>query len=167
LIRHRRALPALSNTALAARCLQKTGLCNDQGEDVMKQLTDRRAVLIAAGGAALVVTTKRAAAQSADFSGTVTFKGGAVIPKGRLEIFLEDTAIQDKAQRRTAKTQIESDGKSKTMAFSLAKPAGMAASPTLQIVARLEREDGWLLARGSAQVDLGSPAQVALSAVVY
>jgi uncharacterized lipoprotein YbaY len=134
---------------------------------MMKQLTDRRSVLIAAGGAALAVTTKRAAAQSADLSVTVSFKGGAVIPKGRLEIYLEDMAIQEKAHRRTAKTQIKSDGKSKTMAFSVAKPAHMAASPTLQIVARLKREDGWLLARGSAQADTGSPAQVALSAVVY
>jgi uncharacterized lipoprotein YbaY len=133
----------------------------------MKPLTDRRTVLIAAGAAAVAVTTRQAAAQSAEFSGTVTFKGGAVIPKGRLEIYLEDPAIQDKAQRRAAKTHIESDGKSKEMAFSLATPAGMAASPTQRIVARLEREDGWLLARGSAQVDIGSPAQVALSAVVY
>lgn len=133
----------------------------------MKRLTDRRTVLIAAGAAAVAVTTRQAAAQSADFSGTVTFKGGAVIPKGRLEIYLEDTAIQNKAQRRTAKTQIESDGKSKAMAFSLATPAGLAASPTLQIVARLEREDGWLLARGSAQANMGAPAIVALSAVVY
>jgi uncharacterized lipoprotein YbaY len=133
----------------------------------MKRLTDRRTLLIAAGAAAVAVTTGQAAAQSTDFGGTVTFKGGAVIPKGRLEIYLEDKAIQDKAQRRTAETHIESDGKSKAMAFSLATPAGLTASPTLQIVARLERADGWLLARGSAQVNIGLPAQVALSAVVY
>lgn len=133
----------------------------------MKPMTDRRTVLIAAGTAAVVAATRQAAAQSADFRGTVTFKGGAVIPKGRLEIYLEDQAIHDKAQRRTVKTHIESDGKSKAMAFSLAAPAGLAASPTQRIVARLERADGWLLARGSAQVGSGLPAQVALSAVVY
>jgi uncharacterized lipoprotein YbaY len=140
---------------------------NDQGDYVMKPLTDRRTVLIAAGAAAVAAATRQAAAQSADFSGTVTFKGGAVIPKGRLEIYLEDPAIQDRAQRRAAKTQIESDGKSKAMAFSLAAPAGLDASPTLQIVARLEREDGWLLARGSAQAGTGPPARIALSAVAY
>jgi uncharacterized lipoprotein YbaY len=133
----------------------------------MKPLTDRRTVLIAAGTAVVAAATRQAAAQSTDFRGTVTFKGGAVIPKGRLEIYLEDPAIQDKAKRRTAKTRIESGGKSKTMAFSLATPAGLAASPTQRIVARLERADGWLLARGSAQVGTGSPAQVALIAVVY
>lgn len=133
----------------------------------MTRLTDRRTVLIAAGTAAVAAATRQAAAQSTDFRGTVTFKGGAVIPKGRLEIYLEDPAIQDKTQWRTAKMHIESDGKSKAMAFSLATPAGLAASPTQRIVARLERADGWLLARGSAPVGIGSSAQVALSAVVY
>jgi uncharacterized lipoprotein YbaY len=133
----------------------------------MERLTDRRTVLIAAGTAAVVAATRQAAAQSADFRGTVTFKGGAVIPKGRLEIYLEDPAIQDKAKRRAAKTRIESNGKSKAMAFSLTMPAGLAASPTQRIVVRLERADGWLLARGSAQAGAGSPAKVALSAVIY
>lgn len=133
----------------------------------MKRSTDRRTVLIAAGTAAVAAAAGPVAAQSADLSGTVIFEGGAVIPKGQLEIYLEDPAIQDKAQRRTAKTRIESDGKSKAVAFSLATPASLAASPTQRIVARLERADGWLLARGSAQVGTGSPAQVALSAVIY
>lgn len=133
----------------------------------MKRSTDRRTVLIAAGTAAVAAATGPVAAQSTDLSGTVIFEEDAVIPKGRLEIYLEDPAIQDKAQRRTAKTRIESDGKSKEVAFSLAPPPGFAASPTQRIVARLERADGWLLARGSAQVGTGSPAQVALSAVVY
>ena len=133
----------------------------------MKQTTDRRTVLIAAGTAAVAAAAGPVVAQTTGFRGTVIFKGGAVIPKGQLEIYLEDPAIQDKAKRRTAKTHIESDGKSKVVVFSLAPPAGLAASPTQRIVARLERADGWLLARGSAQVGTGSPAQVALSAVIY
>jgi uncharacterized lipoprotein YbaY len=133
----------------------------------MKRSTGRRTVLIAAGTAAVAAATGPVAAQSTDLSGTIIFEGGAVIPKGRLEIYLEDPAIQDKAQRRTAKTHIESDGKSKAVAFSLATPAGLAASPTQRIVARLERADGWLLARGSAQVGTGSPTRVALSTVMY
>jgi uncharacterized lipoprotein YbaY len=133
----------------------------------MNRMTDRRTVLIAAGTAAVAAVARQATAQSTDFRGTVIFKGGAVIPEGRLEIYLEDPAIQDKARRRTAKTHIESDGKSRAMAFSLATPAGLAGSSTQRIVARLERADGWLLARGSAQVGTGLPVQVALSAVVY
>lgn len=133
----------------------------------MKRPTDRRMVLVAAASAAVAAATAPVAAQSADFRGTVIFRGGALIPKGRLEIYLEDPAIGDKALRRAAKTRIESDGKSKEVAFSLAPPAGLAASPTLRIVARLERADGWLLARGSVQAGTGSPARVALNAVMY
>jgi hypothetical protein len=129
----------------------------------MKRSTDRRTVLIAAVAAA----AGPVAAQSTELRGTVTFEGGSVIPKGHLEITLEDPAIPDKAKRRSAKTRMESDGKSKALAFTLAQPAGLAASPTQRIVARLERADGWLLARGSAQVGTASPTQVALSPVIY
>jgi uncharacterized lipoprotein YbaY len=93
--------------------------------------------------------------------------GGAVVPKGQLEIYLEDPAIQDSAQRRVAETRVKSDGGSKAMEFSLSSPASATASPTLRIVARLERADGWLLARGSAQVEAGSPVNVTLKTVVY
>jgi hypothetical protein len=129
----------------------------------MKRSTDRRTVLIAAVAAA----AGPVAAQSAEVRGAVTFEGGVVIPKGHLEITLDDPAIQDKTKRRGAKMRMESDGKSSSLAFSLAPPAGQAASPTERIVARLERADGWLLARGSAQVGAGSPVQVALSPVIY
>ena len=133
----------------------------------MKPKTDRRTILIAAGAAAMTVATRQAAAQSTDLRGTVTFKDGALIPKGRLEIYLEDQAIHDKAQQRSAKTHIESDGKSKAMDFSLAAPAGLAASPTQRIVARLERADGWLLARGSTEFGTNLRADITLSTVVY
>lgn len=128
-------------------------------------MADRRTVLMAAGAAAVAVTAGTVAAQSTDIRGAVTFEGGAVIPKGHLEIYLEDPAIQDKARRRTAKTRVKSDGGSKTIEFSL--PASSTASPTLQIVARLERADGWLIARGSTQLEAGSPVYVTLNVVMY
>ncbi len=133
----------------------------------MKRSTGRRTVLIAAGTAVAAAAAGPAVAQPADFSGTIVFRGGAPIPKGRLEIYLEDPAVRDKAKQRTAETRIESDGNSKQVAFSLAPPAGLAASPTLRIVARLEREDGWLLARGSAQAGAGTPAEITLNTVMY
>ena len=133
----------------------------------MKRPTDRRTVLLAAGVAAVAAAAGTVAAQSTDIRGTVTFEGGGVIPKGHLEIYLEDPAIQDKERRRAAKTSVKSDGGSKTIAFSLPLPASSTASPTLQIVARLERADGWLLARGSAQFEAGSPVYVTLNTVMY
>jgi uncharacterized lipoprotein YbaY len=133
----------------------------------MKRPTDRRTVLMAAGAVAVAAAAGKVAAQSTDIRGAVTFEGGAVIPKGHLEIYLEDSAVQDKARRRAAKTLVKSDGGSKTIAFSLSPPAGSTASPKLQIVARLERADGWLLARGSARVEAGAPVHVTLNTVVY
>lgn len=133
----------------------------------MKRPTDRRTVLMAAGVAAVAAAAGTAAAQSTDIRGAVTFEGGAVIPKGHLEIYLEDPAIQDKARRRAAKTSVKSDGGSKTIAFSLSLPASSTASSTRKIVARLERADGWLLARGSAQFEAGSTVYLTLNTVMY
>jgi len=128
----------------------------------MKRPTDRRTVLMAAGVAAVAAAAGSVAAQSTDIRGAVTFEGGAVIPAGHLEIYLEDNA-----RRRAAETRIKSDGKSKAMEFSLSPPASATASPTPQIVVRLERADGWLLARGSAQFETGSPVYVTLNTVMY
>jgi hypothetical protein len=147
----------LSGNAATARVLR-----GDHGECVMKRPTDRRTVLMTAGAAAVAAVAGPVAAQSTDIRGTVTFEGGAVIPEGDLEIYLEDNA-----RRRAAKTRINSDGGSKAIEFSLSSPASSTASPTLQIVARLERADGWLVARGSAQFEAGSPVYVTLNAVMY
>jgi uncharacterized lipoprotein YbaY len=134
---------------------------------MMKRPADRRTVLMAAGAAALVAATGTVSAQSVDVRGAVTFKNGTAIPKGDIEIYVEDLAIQDSAQRRVAETRVESDGGSKTIGFSFSWPAGAAASPMLQIVARLERIDGWLVARGSTQLDATSPINVTLNEVSY
>lgn len=132
-----------------------------------KRPTDRRTVLMTAGAAAVAAAAGPVAAQSSDLRGAVTFEGGAAIPEGRLEVYLEDPAIEDSAHRRVATTRIESDGGSRTIAFSLPRPASATASPTLRIVARLERADGWLLARGSARPEAGAPVAVTLNVVTY
>lgn len=133
----------------------------------MKRPTDRRTVLMTVGAAAVAAVAGSVAAQSTDVRGAVTFESGAVIPEGHLEIYLEDSADQDSAQRRTTETRVKSDGKSKTIAFSLTPPASSSASPTRRIVARLERADGWLVARGSTQFKAGEPVNVTLNTVMY
>ena len=140
---------------------------SDFGECAMKRQASRRTVLATAGAAAVAAAVRPTAAQPVDIRGTVTFEGGAVIPKGRLAIYLEDPAIRGGSRRRAAETRIESDGGSTAIAFSLSPPASPTASPTLQIVARMERADGWLIARGSAQWKAGSPVHVTLNAVMY
>ena len=99
--------------------------------------------------------------------GAVRFEGGAVIPEGHIEIYIEDPAVQDDARRRASERRIESDGKSRTIAFTLSAPASLAASPTPEIVARLERADGWLIARGSAEYEPGSLIDITLYKAVY
>ncbi|MBB3020363.1 hypothetical protein FHR70_003444 [Microvirga lupini] len=133
----------------------------------MKRMANRRTILLTAGVGAVAAAAGAVAAQPEDIRGAVTFEGGAAVPKGHLEIYLEDPAIRDNARRRSAATRITSDGASKAVAFSLSPPASPAASQTLRIVARLERADGWLMARGSAQVEAGSPVNIVLNAVMY
>ena len=136
-------------------------------ESGLKRPTDRRTVLMIAGAAAVAAAAVPVAAQPTEIHGAVAFEGGAVIPEGNLEIYLEDPAVQDNARRRAANTRTKSFGRSKTIAFSLSPPTGWTASSTLQIVARLERADGWLVARGSARFKMGSPVHVTLNAVMY
>ncbi len=138
-----------------------------QGECAMKRSTDRRTVLVTVGVAAVAAVAGPVAAQSTTVGGAVTFESGAVIPAGNLEIYLEDPAIRDIAQRRVAQTRIKSDGGSKTIGFSLTPTASSTASPTLRIIARLERADGWLVARGSTPFNAGLPVNLTLSTVMY
>lgn len=132
----------------------------------MKRPANRRTVLMA-GVAILAAATGAGDAQPAGIRGSVSLAGGAAIPQGQIEIYLEDPAIQDHAQRRLAQTHVNSDGKSPTISFSILQPPHGTASPTLQIVARLERADGWLLARGSAQVRAGVPVSVTLNVAMH
>ncbi len=115
----------------------------------------------------MAAVTDKAAAQSPDIRGEVTFAGGGAIPKGQIEIYLDDPAIQDSARRGATEARFKSDGASRMLAFSLAQPESLPASPTRQIVALLEREDGWLLARGSAKFDAGSAVYITLNRAMY
>ncbi len=133
----------------------------------MKPPTDRRTVLMASGAAALAAATGTAAAQPADIHGSLRFEGGAAIPEGHIKIYLEAPAAQDGARRRVAETRVSSDGGSKTIDFSFSRSDSLTALPGLQIVARLERADGWLLARGSAKVDPSAPVDVTLNKAIY
>lgn len=125
---------------------------------------DRRTVLLLIGTAAVATVAGTAPAQAGDISGTVEFEGGALIPKGEIAIHIEDATYQEDAPPRAAGMRVRSDGKSKSVGFSF--PPSMA-SPEARIVARLERADGWLLARGSARLEVGSAVTLVLRTVMY
>lgn len=132
---------------------------------MMKRQIDRRTLLVATGVAGIAAVSDSATAQSTDISGAIEFEDNTVIPEGHVRIYLEDLTIQGSQKRRIVETRVNSDGASKTIAFSL--PAGPTNSPRQRIVARLERTDGWLLARGSAKFEAGSPIHITLTTVMY
>lgn len=134
----------------------------------MSHLMDRRRLLRVSCTAVLLAAAGMVAAQSTNIRGAIQFADGSAIPEGQIEIYLEDSADRDNTQHRVAKTQISSDGGSKMIAFSLPSITNaIAPSSTLQVIARLERADGWLLARGSAQLDDGMPVSITLHTAMY
>lgn len=132
-----------------------------------KRPLNRRTVLMNAGAAAVATVAGPVAGQSQGILGTVIFEGDGAIPKGTLKIYLEDLAVRESGRRRIATARIESDGGSKTIAFALPGPASSTGSAMLRIVARLERADGWLVARGSTQLGVGTTTSVTLHAAMY
>lgn len=124
-------------------------------------------MLIMAAVAAIMVPMT-APAQATEIHGEVVYEDGRAIPEGQIEIYLEDSATQDNAQRHASETLIKSDGGSKMIVFSFSPEAHWdPTSPTLQIIARLERADGWLLARGSTKLEPGSSVFITLNTAMY
>ena len=128
----------------------------------MNRLIGRRAAfaIAAAAGAAL------AAGQAvADVRGEVVLADGGPVPEGTLEVRIEDPAAPHPAARFAATTRISSDGTSRRLPFALPSPDGTPGSP--EVVAVLERLDGWLVARGSAPLAADGPVRVTLYPVMY
>lgn len=131
----------------------------------MKQ--NRRKLLLAIGAAAIIMTTQATAMETSGIHGTIEFANAEPIPEGQIKIQLENTANQNKAKSLPIETQITSNGKSEKMEFLLPLPAQEKTSSTSRIIVLLERDDGWLLARGSAKLNSDSPTNVILHTVMY
>jgi len=131
----------------------------------MKRVTVRGTRLLAAAVLAMFTTAQTTVAQTSFVSGTVRFHSEKAIPKGQIEIFLK--GLEKNAGANVVKTQLKSDGGSRAIAFSLELPVNLKSSPSQQIVARLERADGWLLARGSARFEIDTPVEITLNTVMY
>ncbi|MFQ6552597.1 hypothetical protein AAD018_009670 [Aestuariibius insulae] len=106
-------------------------------------------------------------AQAPDLRGDIGLDSGAALPEGRIAIYLKDPATGPSGME-AADLYIQSSGKTDRIAFTLAPDEDWdLTSPSLQIVARLEREDGWLLARGSARPEAGSQIHITLYEAMY
>ncbi len=135
----------------------------------MTRSTDRRSLLAGAGGAILMAATATRPALAGGIRGTVEFEGGAAIPEGRLVVTLEDRNPTKDAQAgkaAQARVDMDSDGAATALEFDL--PATGASAPQKgEIVVRLERADGWLLARGSSPLKQGEPVRITLFTAMY
>lgn len=130
----------------------------------MKRLADRRTLLLAAATAALAAGAGAGTARPAHVEVTVNFEGGQPIPKGRLVVHLDSPAG---GHPMAAQASADSGGGSGRMTLSLPLPAEMDRSSPHQIVAWLQRADGWLLARGSAPFQGRSPVVITLYTAMH
>lgn len=128
-------------------------------------MTHRGLMLLAAGTAIVAAAAGPVSGQSSDIRGTVAFESGGAIPQGQLEVFVDDKSAQPATRGEAATVTIDSDGGATEIPFAL--PADASGSSNRQIVATLKREDGWLLARGSAKYEGGGPVAITLNTVMY
>ena len=136
----------------------------------MKTKVTRHSALFAAGLAISAVSTNAVAVKSQPkaITGTITYAGNEAIPKGQIKVFLKDSETQSKSQVTASQTQLISTGKAKALAYTFAIPVKTTAAQVLLIEVRLERADGWLLARGSEKVrGMRDPTDVMLYKVMY
>ncbi|MEK0165260.1 hypothetical protein VWZ88_06200 [Phaeobacter sp. JH20_36] len=127
----------------------------------------RRQLILGLAATALVVTADRGRAQPGAVQGIVTFAGEGKIPKGRITVFLSDPSQADAPDDTAARVDLISDGASRQIAFSLPQTELPQNHTARRLVARLEREDGWLIARGSAKLAAGQRPEVTLNTVMY
>ena len=134
----------------------------------MRHPINRRMTLIAASAAVVLAITGTLTAQPEEMQGVLQYETGLPIPKGQVEIHVEYPTVQTTTQQGPAQMQLESRGKDKAITFPLPPSATLGIdSDTVQIVARLEREDGWLLARGATSLRAGQPVSITLNTVMY
>ena len=75
--------------------------------------------------------------------------------------------LDEPAGGRQTGTNAASDGKATKMSLSLPVPTSLNTTSPQQVVAELQRADGWLLARGSAQLESDAPVAITLYTVMY
>ncbi|MDQ1899509.1 hypothetical protein RAH32_03490 [Paracoccus sp. WLY502] len=128
----------------------------------MKRLAGYRMMLLALVTAMVAAGAGADTARPTDIKITIDFEGGKAIPEGQLVVHLDDPA-----GRHPARKAAESDGKATKMSLSLPMPAALNSTSPQQVVAELQRADGWLLARGSAQLESDAPVAITLYSVMY
>lgn len=128
----------------------------------------RRTLMLGVG--AVLMARQAHSEPSRDIQVILAFEGGSQIPKGSIDITLEDPAMTDKIARQNMTWRVTSTGKDRKITVPVPVPSRAAArtgSGTAQIVAHMTRADGWLLARGSARFQADQPIEITLHQVMY
>ncbi|OJH44221.1 hypothetical protein [Paracoccus sp. SM22M-07] len=127
----------------------------------------RRTLMLGVG--AVLMARQAHSEPSTDIRVILAFEGGNQIPKGSIDITLEDPAMADKTALQDMTWRVTSTGKDRKIAVPVpvSSPAARTGSGTAQIVARMTRADGWLLARGSARFQADQPIEITLHQVMY
>ena len=135
----------------------------------MKRMTDRRTILLAAGTTAAAAMAGAVAAQSSDIRGTIAYEDGTPIPAGRIRFSFDGIdSTSTSTDRSAAPADLDSSGKATMVDFVIPQPALAARATTpVEVVVTLERDDGWLLARGSAPLTPGAPVTITLYKAMY
>ena len=133
----------------------------------MNDQLKRRTLMLGVG--AVLMARQAHSEPSPDIQVILTFEGGNQIPKGSIDIMLEDPAMADKTARQNMTWRVTSTGKDRKIAVPVPvpSPAARTGSGTAQIVAQMTRADGWLLARGSAGFQADQPIEITLHQVMY
>ena len=127
----------------------------------------RRTLMLGVG--AVLMARQAHSEPSRDIQVILAFEGGNQIPKGSIDITLEDPAMADKTALQDMTWRVISTGKDRkiTVPVPVPSPAARTGSGTAQIVAHMTRADGWLLARGSARFQADQPIEITLHQVMY
>lgn len=101
-------------------------------------------------------------------SGAITFAEHAKIPKGELKLFLRETSQSHSKIELKLQDPLKSSGTVKSYAFMASLPKTLHSVTPLQLIAQLERSDGWLIARGSVLVsNIKAQQNITLFPVMY
>jgi hypothetical protein len=130
-------------------------------------MVKRRTVIANAGAAFIVLAASKFANASSSIRCKIYFEGNTAIPEGEIDVAIEDTAVQNSNENQIPNVRLSSSGKSQVIEFDLPIPSAVETPSTLQIVAYLERKDGWLLARGSAAFSVDMANEIELFKVMY
>ncbi|TWI87331.1 hypothetical protein JM93_02573 [Roseibium hamelinense] len=130
-------------------------------------MLNRRAFLCTSILATLTVPCTRARAQEEKVFVRVTYPSLKAIPEGRIRIFVPDQAVpsSETGGQGLREKLLITDGNTDFEEFSL--PVSFAAARPVQIIAHLERTDGWLLARGSVRLSHAKDVVIQLTKVMY